>query len=432
MPDRQRIGQSSGLAVPTCTRIFASALFTALATMLSASPAALAAPSQIDAYHWTGVERTIAIGDLHGDYGNYLLALKAAGLIDKRKRWSGGESHLVQLGDIPDRGADTLKIIAHMDKLGKQAKKSGGRVHNLMGNHEAMNVYGDLRYVSAGEFAAFVGRQSEKLRDRYYENVLSAIKARDPSEFANLPENFRDEWNKNHPLGWVEHQQAWNPKWNPNGEYFEWVMQTKVAVQINGLIFLHGGISSSYCRNSLASLTEKAHMALRQGDPSAPTILTDENGPLWYRGLSGVEPVASIQTVEAILAQNGASHIVVGHTPTKGAIWPRYSARVIQVDTGVSSVYGGHVAYLEVDKGKLFAGYLGGRVELPDTDIGRLEYLKKVISLQPANTGLQQQLVEVRDAAAGNGDGHAAESASAMKIASAQAGSSAPTCGISP
>lgn len=402
-----------------------------LASFLQAS-VAIAAPREIDAYHWTGVERIVAIGDLHGDYQSYLLTLKSAGLIDERDRWSGGNTHLVQLGDIPDRGAETLKIIAHMETLSRQAAKKGGRVHNLMGNHEAMNTYGDLRYVSAGEFAAFSNNKSAALRDRYYENVLADIKTRDPEKFANLPEGFRDEWDKTHPLGWVEHQQAWNPRWNPDGRYFEWVMDTEVAIQINDMIFLHGGLSSAYCQNSLASLTEKARAALRESNPSTPSILTDQLGPLWYRGLSGVEPEASSETVDAILAQNNARHIIVGHTPTEGAIWPRYATRVIQVDTGLSAHYGGHIGYLEVNGEKLFAGYPAGRIEIPDDDAGRLDYLHKVIALQPENQRLQKQLAELQHPPTANGKIPDPETGSEVGAAMTAAEALPPTCGISP
>jgi hypothetical protein len=78
---------------------------------------------KIDDYHWTGVERVIAIGDLHGDYGRYVHVMKSAGLIDKGGKWSGAKTHLVQTGDITDRGADSRKIIDHLLKLSKQAKR---------------------------------------------------------------------------------------------------------------------------------------------------------------------------------------------------------------------------------------------------------------------------------------------------------------------
>ena len=385
-----------------------------------------AAPHKIDDYHWDHVDRVVAIGDLHGDYGNYVKALEAAKIIDARGQWIAGETHLVQLGDVPDRGDDTEKIIAHLKKLATQAHAKGGWVHTLLGNHEAMNTYGDLRYVTDGNFAAFAGRDAKQWRDAYYTKVMADLQAREPDKFALLPENFRDTWNTTHPLGWVEHQRAWNPKWNPKGEYYEWALQDKVAVQINDLIFLHGGISGAYCQNSLASLTEKARAALPLSDPVTPSVLTDENGPLWYRGLAGVEPIAAPETVQAILEHNGAKHIVVGHTPTHGAIWPRYSGRVIQADVGMSAYHGGHIAWLEETKDGLYAGYVSGTVKLPADDAGRVDYLKQVIALQPENKGLQKKL-----AALETGGDDTTKTADTTE-GEANAAAALPICGISP
>jgi len=391
-----------------------------------------ASPRKIDDYRWDQVERVVAIGDLHGDYASYVKSLEAAGIINARGQWIGGQTHLVQLGDIPDRGDDTLKIIAHLKKLADEARKKGGWVHTLLGNHEAMNTYGDLRYVTAGDFAAFAGRDSKKWRDAYYDKVLADIKEHDPERFASLPADFRDTWNASHPLGWVEHQRGWNPKWNPKGEYFEWALQDQVAVQINDLVFLHGGISGAYCQNTLASLTEMARAALRLGDPVTPSVLSDQNGPLWYRGLAGVEPVAAPETVKAILEHLGAHHIVIGHTPTHGAIWPRYSGQVIQVDTGMSAFYGGHIAWLEETKDGLYAGYPSGRIRLPADDAGRVDYLKQVVALQPGNAGLQTQLANLERAPDGK-DGATDKAADSALGGSnpANAAAALPICGIS-
>lgn len=360
--------------------------------LLMISQLAGAAPREIDDHHWTGVERIIAIGDLHGDYEHYLAALQAAGLVNARGKWSGGVTHLVQTGDVPDRGPDTVKIIEHLGKLAKEARKKGGRVHNLTGNHEAMNVFGDLRYVSAGEFEEFVDRNSASLRDRYFNLVMQNLQQSDPAAFAALPENYRQEWDQTHPLGWVEHQQAWNTAWNPEAKYAAWVLQQQVAIQINDLVFLHGGISGFYCQNSLQSLTAKVASGLRAFDPANPGILQDEFGPLWYRGLSGVEPIAAPETVDAVLQQHNARHIVVGHTPTSGVIWPRYDGKVIQIDTGISKAYGGYVAYLEITPSGLFAGYPNGKIKLPEDESGLVSYLEQVIALEPGNTHLHQRL----------------------------------------
>ncbi|MGA9341942.1 MAG: metallophosphoesterase [Rhodanobacteraceae bacterium] len=394
-----------------------------------------ASPRKIDDYHWTGVDRIVAIGDIHGDYASYIATLKAAGIVDQGGRWQAGDTHLVQVGDIPDRGADTAKIIAHMRKLADEAEREGGRVHNLMGNHEAMNVYGDLRYTSAGEYAALAGPHARELRDRYYANVLADLKARDPERFATLPKSFRQDWNSKHPLGWVEHQQAWNPRWNPQGQYFEWVMREPVAIELNDMIFVHGGISASYCQNSLASLTDAAHQALRKNDPLAKSILNDPQGPLWYRGLSGDEPEASAETVQAILQHHVAHYIVVGHTPTAGIVWPRYAGRVIQIDVGMTAYYGGHVGYLEVTSDGLFAGYRGGKIKLPDAAAGRLKYLQQVVALQPDNSALKQQLAALEASPTQDLDARANATQPAQAKTDSygkDAAVSAAICGISP
>jgi hypothetical protein len=360
--------------------------------LLLAANLAFAEARQIDEFQWEGVERIVAIGDIHGDYDNYIATLKAAGLVDKKGKWSAGETHFVQTGDIPDRGPDTQKIIEHIKKLGKQARRKGGMVHNLIGNHEAMNVYGDLRYVHDGEFAAFADRNSAALRDRVFEINLQNIQKNDPEAFAALPENFREEWNLKHPLGWVEHRQAWDPAWNPEGELSNWVMENKVAVRINNAMFLHGGISGFYCQNSLDSMTQKVLGNLRQYDPRDPGVLVDEFGPLWYRGLSGVEPTALDETVDAILARHKVDHIVVGHTVTSGVIWPQYDGKVVMIDTGISRAYGGYIGYLEITQDGLYAGYANGKLPLPSGGAESIPYLEKVIAMNPGNPYLEERL----------------------------------------
>ena len=53
---------------------------------------------------WTGVDRVVAVGDVHGDYDQLVAVLRSAGLIDEQGNWTGGKTHLVQNGDVLDRG----------------------------------------------------------------------------------------------------------------------------------------------------------------------------------------------------------------------------------------------------------------------------------------------------------------------------------------
>ena len=136
---------------------------------------------------WIGVERIIAIGDVHGDYEQFVKLLRTAGLIDDNEDWAGGPTHLVQTGDVPDRGAATLKVMGLLMKLEKQARKAKGYVHALIGNHEAMNMYGDLRYVHPGEFSAFRNPKSVDTRQKYYNSTsVKWNEIRRPKAFLSL------------------------------------------------------------------------------------------------------------------------------------------------------------------------------------------------------------------------------------------------------
>ncbi len=122
-------------------------------------------------------QRIIAVGDLHGDYKAWQDIARAAGIIDARGRWAGGKTILVQLGDILDRGADSLKIVRSLQQLQREAPRRGGKVYVVLGNHEAMNLIGDDRYVTAGEYAAFADSQSSARRDRVYEANRASLEA---------------------------------------------------------------------------------------------------------------------------------------------------------------------------------------------------------------------------------------------------------------
>lgn len=105
----------------------------------------------------------VVLPDLHGDLRSTLDVMIEMRLIDKRLNWTARprDTIVVQLGDQLDgkcRAADCgqradntddIRLLKAMSYLHIQAVKSGGAVFSLMGNHEVMNCYGDLRYVSS-------------------------------------------------------------------------------------------------------------------------------------------------------------------------------------------------------------------------------------------------------------------------------------------
>ncbi|EED31730.1 metallophosphoesterase [gamma proteobacterium NOR5-3] len=329
-------------------------------------------------WDWQGIDRVVAIADLHGDYQSYITVLEQAGLVNGRGRWTGGTTHLVQLGDVPDRGPDTARIIEHLMKLETQAKKAGGKVHALIGNHEVMNMTGDLRYVHPGEYEALKSRRSRRLQDDYYARVVDFLSnGESPVE---IDEAFREQWLKDHPLGYVEHRQHWLP----NGEFGAWVAGHNTVVRINRSLFVHAGISPDYLDRSIGDINDAVRAELAKPNAADLTIVVDERGPLWYRGLAlGDESPEVAVEVDALLKYFDVDRIVVGHTPGYGTVVPRYDARVIAADSGLAQHYGGHLASLLIEGGKVYTLQRGQQVPLPTSDAGLLDYFRAINQIEP-------------------------------------------------
>jgi hypothetical protein len=332
-------------------------------------------------------ERIVAVGDVHGDFDRFVALLRQAEVIDGRNRWSGGRTHLVQTGDVPDRGPDTRKVMDLLMELEKQAARAGGRVHALIGNHEAMNVIGDLRYVVPGEYAAFRTRDSEALRARAYRLLADSARRDDPE--------YRRQWEAERPLGWVEHRLAWEGE----GSYGDWVRGHNAVVRIGPYLFLHGGIGPAYVDRSLAALNEAVRRDLTRGAPPGPDrgITEDPEGPLWYRGLATGDETALAAHVDSVLAAYGVRHVVIGHTVTPGAILPRFGGKVIMIDVGLAAYYGGPPAALVVEDGRPYALHRGTRLPLPlDGDV--LPYLQAAAALEPERSRLRKYVDQLAGA----------------------------------
>lgn len=318
--------------------------------------------------------RIIAVGDLHGDYQAWATIARAAGLTDANGHWTGGGTTLVQLGDILDRQPDSLKIVRNLQQLQKEAPRSHGRVIVVLGNHEAMNLLGDFRYTTPGEFAAFSGPNSTAIRDRVYEqNRPSIEKAAQAANPALSVEQIRQAWMAAHPLGWVEHKIAWSP----SGELGRWASRNAAVVKIDGTLFVHGGLSAEYSKLQLDEINRRVQTAMSNADGGPSTILYDPLGPLWYRGLVGRDPdaeevrakVAPVihltidQELDAVLLAYGAKRLVIGHTPDLNGIEISSGARLARIDTGISRAYGGPLTWLEIVDGTMVPHVVGRPVQ---------------------------------------------------------------------
>jgi hypothetical protein len=314
--------------------------------------------------------RVVAVGDVHGAFERFVKILQAAQLVDNKQKWIGRGAVLVQTGDVVDRGPDGRRALDLLRRLEGEAERAGGRVLALVGNHEVMGMAGDLRYVSAAEYGTFRNGDSTDLRDR----VLTALAGRAEASARGSGEKFdrdafRVEFLAQTPLGQIERQLAFGPE----GEYGRWLRARDTVVKVNGILFIHGGISPAVAALGCEGVNDAVRGELKalpvDAERLSKFLATREDGPLWYRGLAIENEATLAGDVTAILEKLQARAIVVGHTVTSNnRIATRFDGRVVQIDTGMlgeSFFPGGRASALEIQDGRFVAIYEDGREQLP-------------------------------------------------------------------
>lgn len=328
------------------TRVLAAATAAAVAITAAAARSAPPAPS---ACEFDGVDRVVAIGDIHGAYDRFVEILQTTGLVDAGLKWSGGKAHLVQLGDVLDRGPDSRKALDLLQRLAGEAALAGGGVQQLLGNHEAMRMLGDYRYVTPGEYAAFTTPDSEKVRRDF-------IKSQPEENRMRLAQDIQ--------LGMIEMTKAFEPR----GIYGGYLRGLNTVVRVNGVVFLHGGISPAVAKTPCADINETVRRELsadlhKTREAPLVSLTAREDGPLWYRGLA-LEPDAFEPAFQQILADLRARAVVVSHTVAAGGrIRARFGNSLFMIDTGMQPEYvpDGRASALEIQGNTVTAIYRDGR-----------------------------------------------------------------------
>lgn len=267
--------------------------------LLACAPAP--APSAAAAPPPAAPERIVAVGDLHADLPAALAAFRLAGVVDAAGRWSGGRTWLVQTGDVTDRGPDSRGVLALLQRLRMEAEAAGGRVVPLLGNHEAMTVQGDWRYVSAEDVVGYGGMEPRRAA------------------------------------------------FGATGADGAFLRTLDAVARVGDTVFAHGGISAVYAAHGIDGLNRAARAALDGPDPLG---VLGPDGPLWNRAYVLADPVPACAELERALASLGASRMVVGHTTQRdGRIGSRCEGRLYAIDTGISAHYGRHLSALELRGG---------------------------------------------------------------------------------
>lgn len=366
----------------------------AAASAAVALVACLAAPfghAQQQQWRWTDVPRVVVVGDVHGAYDALVEVLQGTGLIGSDLHWTGSSTHFVSLGDLLDRGAEARRVLDLVMQLESEALAAGGRVHVLLGNHELMNLTGDLRYVAPGDYAAFAPDEGSAVRAAAYAAYAAAAPPGDSAA-------TRAEFDAAYPPGFFARQAAFAP----NGRYGAWLLSLPTLLVINDIVYVHGGLPPVVAelgldlnskvradldrylalRDRLAaqgvlsafdrrSDVETARAALASSPPEVAPQLTELvaladatelglAGPHWYRGSVYCKPQLEEPTLEAALEQLRARRAIVGHTPTGDRrVRALYDGRLVMADTGMLSEYfGGRPAALVLEGTVLEVLYL--------------------------------------------------------------------------
>jgi hypothetical protein len=199
-------------------------------------------------------QRLICVGDVHGDFPALQELLTVAKVYDRRRpsgqEWVGGNTIVVQCGDVLDRGTEELACFSLLTKLSRQAAVAGGHVMILFGNHEVLNAAGLFHYTNG---------------DAEYEVVLGDA----------LDDTFcsGDQWRQDYGF----HQPARWAAYEPGGYLSHPLMKNlKVAVKVGRTICVHAGLTAQHVEEhgGLSAMNRDAQewMAREVGSKQEPAV----------------------------------------------------------------------------------------------------------------------------------------------------------------
>jgi len=267
--------------------------------------------------------RIVALSDIHGQYDLMVRLLRAHRVIDDNDDWALGRDHLVITGDVFDRGGKVNEVFWLLFQLQRQAHAAGGTVHFLLGNHETMVLYDDLRYIHAKyvDIARLLGRPYSALYGK--DTVIGG-----------------------------------------------WLRTRPVMLKLGDTLFLHGGIAPENL--DLVAGIDATNKAYRgslgiakdtvKADPATARLYDGKRSPIWYRGYFNGE--LATPEVQTLVDRLGLARIVVGHT-TMDDVVSFHGGRVIAIDSGIKRGESGQLLFIE--NGRLSRGLLDGtREALPE------------------------------------------------------------------
>ncbi|PON85853.1 Calcineurin-like phosphoesterase domain, apaH type [Trema orientale] len=314
--------------------------------------------------------RIVAVGDLHGDLDQTRCALEMAGVLsnDGQNLWTGGETVLVQLGDILDRGEDEIAILSLLRSLDIQAKAQGGAVFQVNGNHETMNVEGDFRYVDPGAFdecSNFL-EYLDGYRDDWEEAFVNWIGVSTRwKEDHKMSQNYWGPWNLVKGPLWGQRPLMLEMRvfsdilgqrqkgviarsilMRPGGKLACELARHSIVLKVNDWVFCHGGLLPHHVAYGIERLNREVSLWMRgltetDDGPGIPFLATRGYDSvvwnrLYSRDSSEFEDYQINSILEETLEAVDARAMVVGHTPQTAGVNCKYNCSIWRIDVGMS------------------------------------------------------------------------------------------------
>jgi len=301
-------------------------------------------------------KRIIVIGDLHGDLDLTLRCLRLAQVIDNNLNWIGNNTVVVQTGDKIDgcrpmqnvnncrmdlnsyedyNADDDIKILELFYNLHKKAVKAGGAVYSLLGNHELMNVEGNLKYVSKKALEEFAD----------YDDGIINFK----EKFAYLSKVDR---------GIVARKYAFKP----GNKWATFLACTNIGcIIIGSFLFVHAGIVPEFI-NELGIKTNKDLVKinylvrlwlLNLIEKEKINKIISDKGLFWDRILASMPNDTTNKHdvckkyLDPVLKLFNVGNMVIGHTPQfLKNINSSCSGKLWKIDVGASKAFKNYDNYV--------------------------------------------------------------------------------------
>jgi hypothetical protein len=290
--------------------------------------------------------RLVAIGDLNAAADVLIDILRGTGLTDRRGRWIGGRSRLVQIGDIWNRGPGARAATELLLDLQQQARAAGGEITILLGNHEVMTSLGVEAYCTVAEYLSFATASEKRAWPRRVERMTARIHRSTPKGEIVPPLGPRVElWKAMNAPGRKAMRRALGPRGRIGREIRKW----PVSLRHEDLVFSHAGLTPAWAAKGLDTIEEEARTlwAARPTsvrDMAKRSLFKAADGPLWDRSLASGPALESRRALELSLRLLKARRMVIGHTRTDhvprgrlGRIALRFGGKLVCIDVGLWS-----------------------------------------------------------------------------------------------